>query len=188
MDISRSIKKVDILDSDTPINLSSDNNDVDYESILQKIEMGNKLSNEDLQKIDIKELVKNEYYKKMVKKGEIKKSIIDMIDDMGNSDENTQAFMVCKNCSFNKNIESEFRILSRNPDGMTSSHDYINEAVYRNKVHIRTMPCTRNFNCPNKECPVYKNNVSPEAIFFRKNANTHETIYVCKRCLTIKLN
>jgi hypothetical protein len=133
-------------------------------------------------------MVNNDYYKKMSKKGEIKKSIIDMIDDMGNSDDNTQAYMICKNCSFNKTIDPGFRILSKNPEGVTTIHDYVNEASYRNKVHIRTIPITRNFNCPNTECPVYKKMLPPEAIFFRKHANTHETVYVCKRCLSIKMN
>lgn len=194
LDISRAVvKDIDTLDSETPRNLSSDQNsdndeDVDYESLLKKIEDGKKLTNDELRSIDIKEMVKNEYYKKMSKKGEIKKSIIDMIDDMGNADDNTQAYMVCKNCSFNKTIDPGFRVLSKNPEGVTATHDYVNEASYRNKVHIRTIPITRNFNCPNKECPVYKNKLAPEAIFFRKNTNTHETIYVCKRCLTIKMN
>lgn len=194
LDISRAIAKdVDTLDSETPRNLSSDQNsdndeEVDYESMLKKIEAGQKLTNDELRSIDIKEMVKNEYYKKMAKKGEIKKSIIDMIDDLGNADDNTQAYMICKNCSFNKTIDPGFRVLSKNPEGVTATHDYVNEASYRNKVHVRTIPITRNFNCPNKECPVYKNKLAPEAIFFRKNANTHETIYVCKRCLTIKMN
>ena len=192
LDISRfNVKNGDILDSETPKNLSSNQNsdeDVNYESFLKKIEDGEKLSNDDLKSINIKEMVNNDYYKKMSKKGEIKKSIIDMIDDMGNSDDNTQAYMICKNCSFNKTIDPGFRILSKNPEGVTTIHDYVNEASYRNKVHIRTIPITRNFNCPNTECPVYKKMLPPEAIFFRKHANTHETVYVCKRCLSIKMN
>jgi hypothetical protein len=192
LDISRfNVKNGDTLDSETPKNLSSNQNsdeDVNYESFLKKIEDGEKLSNDDLKSINIKEMVNNDYYKKMSKKGEIKKSIIDMIDDMGNSDDNTQAYMICKNCSFNKTIDPGFRILSKNPEGVTTIHDYVNEASYRNKVHIRTIPITRNFNCPNTECPVYKKMLPPEAIFFRKHANTHETVYVCKRCLSIKMN
>jgi hypothetical protein len=191
-----------VLESDTPTNVSSDDDDdkdikddgngdqgVDYESMLKKIEAGNKLTYEELRTIDIKNMVKNEYYKKMAKKGEIKKSIIDMIDDMGNADDNTRAYMICKNCAFSKNIEPGFRILSKNLEGGDAMTDnYISDAFYRNKVHIRTMPVTRNFNCPNKNCPVYTEKIAPEAIFFRKNANTYETIYVCKRCLTVKMN
>jgi hypothetical protein len=196
LDITRSVIKGDqynTLDTDTPQNVSNDSdtdqeNAPDYETILKKVEDGKKLTNDELGSIDIKEMVKNEYYKKMTKKGEIKKSIIDMIDEMGNADENTKAYMMCKNCGYNKSIEPRFRVLSKNPEGIASTYDYVDEASYRLKVHIRTIPATRNFNCPNKECPVNKNGVTPEAIFFRKNATTHETIYVCKRCLTVKMN
>jgi len=167
---------------------SNSEKEVDYESFLKKVEKGEKLSNDELSLIDTKEIFKNDYYKKMSKKGEIKKSIMDMIDDMGNSDENVQAYMVCNNCAFSKSIDPGFRVLTKQPEGVTATHDYVNEASYRNKVHIRTMPITRNFNCPNKDCPVYKNKLAPEAIFFRKNATSHEIIYVCKRCLTIKMN
>jgi hypothetical protein len=195
LDISRTSNKPlpdNELLSETPKALSSDTNkekeDVDYEAILKKIEKGEKVSNEELGSIDIKDLVKNEYYKKMTKKGEIKKSIIDMIEDMGNADENVHAYMVCKNCGYSKTIDPGFRVMTKNPEGIAATHNYINEASYRNKIHIRTMPITRNFNCPNKNCPVYTNKLPPEAIFFRKNEKSYETVYVCKRCLTIKMN
>ena len=152
------------------------------------MENGEIVFDEELKKIDIKDLVQDEYYKKMQKKGEVKKKIIDMIDDMGNSDTNKNAYMICKKCSFSKIIESGFRIVSKPPDGSVSYHDFINESFYRNKVHISTMPCTRNFNCPNKNCPVYTKKILPEAIFFRKKTDSYEIIYVCKRCLTIKDN
>lgn len=192
LDISRTNTRTrdnDLLDTETPKTVSSDSEEeVDYESFLKKIEKGEKVTNDELGQVDVKEMVKNEYYKKMAKKGEIKKTIVDMIEDMGNSDDSTQAYMVCKNCAFSKPIDSGFHILSRYPEGIAATHDYVNEASYRNKVHIRTMPITRNFNCPNKDCPVYRDNLAPEAIFFRKNPKSHETIYVCKRCLTIKMN
>ncbi len=191
LDITRSIPDgIEDFDTKTPTEISSDTeqDEVEYERILKKIEDGKKPTNEELNMINIKDMVKNEYYKKMAKKGEIKKNIIDMIDDMGNADDNTNAFMICKNCFFTKNIIPEFRVLSKNPEGHASIHDYTNEIMYRNKVHVRTMPSTRNYKCTNKDCPSVKGTIAPEAIFFRKNTNTHETIYVCKRCLTIKIN
>ena len=164
------------------------NLNVDYETLLKKIEEGGKPTNDELREINIKDMVKNEYYKKMAKKGKIKKSITDMIDDLGNADENTNAFMVCNNCNYNKHIDPGFRVLSKNPENYIAQNDFVNEDAYRNKVHIRTMPSTRVFNCSNAKCPSKQKNVQSEAIFFRKNPNTHETVYVCKRCLTIKMN
>ena len=178
-------------DISTPESLSSDD-EINYETILKKVEDGKQLTSNELKMIDIKEMVKDEYYKKMQKKGEIKKIIMDMIEDNVNTDENVGAFMICSNCGFNKNIPNGFRILSKKMEASSDSANVdegcITEASYRNKVYIRTMPCTRNFNCPNKDCTVYKKGLAPEAIFFRKNTETCETIYVCKRCLTIKMN
>jgi hypothetical protein len=161
---------------------------VDYDTLLKKLEDGKKLTGDELSSIDVKEMVKSEYYKKMVKKGEIKKMIIDMQEDQGNSDENTRAYLICRNCAFTKVIENKFRVLSKNPEGSVAEHEFIDEANLRLKSHIRTMPVTRYFNCPNKKCPTYTENLASEAVFFRKNTNVYETIYVCRRCLTVKMN
>jgi len=192
------------LEPETPSTISSDTDssaktdrsmaqpkvekDVDYDTMLKRVEKGEKLTYDELNKIDVKDLAKNEYYKKMSKKGEIKKQILEMIDDMGNSDENTQAFMVCRNCSFSKEIKPQMKIMSKNPEGVVATHDYIDEVSYRNRIHFRTMPRTRKYECPNKNCPVYTKKKPNEAIFFRKNADTYETIYVCVNCMTVKSN
>jgi len=188
LDITRTKSSTLSTELSTPTNVSTESEDIEYEKILKKVEEGKKLTKDELASIDIKEMVKNEYYKKMAKKGEIKKLIMEMMEDMGNSDDNTQAYMVCKNCGYCKNIDPSFRVLSKNPDGMVTHRDYINDTNYRLKVHIKTMPITRNFNCPNKNCASNNGKIEPEAIFFRKSANTYETVYVCRRCLTIKMN
>ena len=175
----------------TPSTLStstSADDTVNYESILKKVENGEKLSDDELKLIDIKDLAKNEYYKKMSKKGEIKKQIADMIEDMGNSDENVRAYMVCHNCGFTKPVIPKFKILTKNPEGVAAEHEYVNEAAIRNRIHMRTMPRTREFTCPNPACPTHTQNVPTEAIFFRKSANTYDTIYVCVSCKTVKVN
>lgn len=186
LDITRTqFNKEDNVSAPKPV--SSERN-VNYQELLKKVENNEKLSDEELNSIDIKELGNNEYYKKMNKKGEIKKRILEMIEDMKNSDENVQAYMICKNCGFTKPIKPQFKVFTKNPEGVTSSHDYVNESNYRNRLIMGTMPRTRNFNCPNKQCPVYTKNASPEAIFFRKSSNTYETIYGCVNCATFKMN
>lgn len=207
LDISRTIfKKNNEIDSDTPreISSSSDGHDIPevqdvskilddddrerYEEFLKRVENGDKLTTIELKTIDIKEMVKSDYYKKMIRKGDTKKLILDMIEDMGNSDENIQAYLFCKNCLFTKPIKTQLRILTKNPEGMTTNRDYVSEANYRNRTHMGTMSCTRNFHCSNKKCKVYTKQTPQEAIFFRKNADSYETIYVCKICKTVKIN
>ena len=193
LDITRSVPKGnDTLDTETPNTVSSDTEEeveeISYEPILKKLEAGERPTDQELESVDLRRLVKDEYYRKMSGKSDIKKRLIDMIEELRNADNNTQAFLFCKNCAYSRVIKPNTRIMSKNPEGVASTHDYVNEANYRNKVHIRTIPCTRNFNCPNSECPGRKGKVPIEAVFFRKNANTYETVYVCKNCKTIKMN
>lgn len=191
LEIAKSLPRISVkLSEVTPITISSDDNEpvrnhVDYDAFLKKIETGEMPTNEELESIDMHDLVKNEYYKKMTKKGEIKKKIINMIDDLENSDDNIKGVMICKRCGFNREIKPGFRIYSKDNDEKKSRHDCADDANYRNKVHIRTMPCTRRFKCPNKNCLSVKKQTASEAIFFRK-PHTYETIYVCKTCKTIK--
>lgn len=210
LDISRSISN-EYMISDTPDTLSETtdtdnvtdaaNTDVtdtntlgtvtdttDYEDILRKIEKGQKLSEEEIMSIDIKELVQDDYYKKMGQKNKIKKIISDMIEDQDNADDKTQAYYVCKNCYYHKKIQPGTRVLSKNAESSGSNVDnIINESTYRNRVHQRTIPSTRNFNCSNDKCPSHTNKVASEAKFFRM-AGTYNVVYVCVHCLTIKLN
>lgn len=182
-------RQVDELDTETPKQLSSDEDkNVDYEKILKKVEKGDALSKEELETIDVREMVKNEYYKKLSGKGDIKKRIIDMIDDAGNSDDNTQAYLVCKNCAFSKKIKPGYKVVTKNPEGTISTNEITNESMLRNRVHFGINPKTRVFDCPNKECPSHKKDSPTEAIFFRKHQKTHEVIFCCTTCLTIKMN
>lgn len=172
-------QEVEVISTSTNVN-------VDYKELLQKVENDKPLTFDELKTIDIKELMNNEYYKKMAKKGDIKKKIIDMIDDMVNSDEKTNAYMVCQNCGFILPIKPGSRIITKTPEGVNAEYEYINETSYRNKVFINTTPRTKAFTCTNNKCPVYVKKLQPEAVFFRKNMGTYETIYVCVHCLTIK--
>lgn len=189
--VPQALQKNNIFDNNTPNELSEDSAEDEhkrYETILKKVEKGEEPTKAELRSINPKELVKNEYYKKMTKKADIKKQLLDMIEDMGNADDNTHAYLLCDNCWYGKNIEAGHRILSKNPEGIASVYDVVNEAMYRNKVHVNTIPITRNFKCPNGNCPVYTEKKPAQAKFFRKNANTYELVFVCMNCLTIKMN
>lgn len=162
--------------------------EIDYESILRKVETDTKLSEDELRSIDIKEMIQHPYYKKINKKAEIKKLIMDMIEDLGNSDDNTKAYLVCRSCGFTKQIQGKMKIFSKKPEGVVANHDVIDEANYRDRIYCRTMPRTRNFTCSNKDCPSHDKKVPTEAIFFRKNQLSYETIHVCTVCSTVKVN
>jgi hypothetical protein len=189
LEITKSIKDINKIEDTTPDTLSTENEElvkVDYETIIKKVQKGENPTNEELESIDIVDIIKDPYYKKLSNKGEIKKIILELIEDMGNADDNIQCYVFCKTCGYNKKMKNNFNVLVRKKDNLYDRKDKNIESNYRNKVHMRTMPSTRNFKCNNNECPSIKNKVSSEAIFFRKNSNSYETIYVCKRCLSIK--
>lgn len=192
LDISRSLNITDNkIDSDTPNTVTSADNkttvEVDYKSIIQKLENNEKLTNTELLSIDFNDLVKDNYYKKLTTKSNIKKTLMNMLDDMENSDNDKNGFLFCNNCNYSRALDPNTKIMSKNPDGVITTQEYINEANYRNKIHIRTLPRTRNFNCPNSKCPGKHNKTPIEAIFFRKNSFSYEMVYVCVNCLTIKI-
>lgn len=160
-------------------------NNAKYEEILKKLQTNEQLTEDELKSIDMKEIIKTDYYKKMNGKGQIKTLLINMIDDLSNSDNNTKVYHICNNCLFHKSLEPGFHVLSKNPEGVVSSHDYENEEIYKNMVYQRTKPRTRAFKCPNKSCPSVTGSKPSEACFFRK-PGTYELIYVCTLCHTIK--
>lgn len=178
-----------VLDSKTPDTVTNSDTEipVDYKKIIKKIENKENPTKEELNSIVLTDLINNSYYKKLTKKNTIKKAIIDMIDDMENNDNNKQGYLICNNCHYSKTLLSSTKIMSINPNRKISEKEYINESIYRNRIHCRTVPRTRNFNCPNLECPSKKNKIPTEAIFFRKNNFSYETIYVCCYCKTVKI-
>lgn len=156
-----------------------------YEKILQAIENDQPLTNEELAQIDIKKMIKTDYYRGLKTKSTIKKKILGMIDDMGNSDENAAFYLFCSNCGYSRPLDPDFHILSMNPEGVASVHDYSDESKIRNSVHSGIYPRTREFTCPNKDCLSLKKGNPTEAVFMR-DGDSYRMIYVCTMCLTIK--
>jgi hypothetical protein len=156
-----------------------------YETILKAVDSDQPLTGEQLAQIDVKKMIKTEYYRALKSKSAIKKKILGMIEDMGNSDENTTFYLFCTNCGYSRPLDSGFHILSKNPSGVASLHNYSDESKIRNAVHTGIHPRTREFTCPNKECASHKKGNPTEAVFIR-DGDTYRLIYVCTTCLTIK--
>ena len=200
-----------LLDTETPIELSETGNDISesevdeieeideidengeitdidekfYENIIKKVENNQFPSNDELSQIDVKKMIKTNYYRSLKTKSAIKKKLSDMIEDMGNSDENTSFMLFCSNCGYSRPLDPGFHILSKQPEGQASVHDYSDDSKIRNSIHCGIYPRTREFICPNKDCLSHKPNNPTEAVFMR-DGNTYRIIYVCTSCLTIK--
>ena len=179
LDVSRSSHK-------TNNDIAKQTSSIDYDEIIRKIENNEKISNADLMNFDMKELIKNDKYTQTQGKGKIRKILANLLDNAHNSDEDTTGYLLCENCGFNKKIDQNTVIFTKNSEGIVYQEcdDY---DVYRNMVYQRTLPRTRNFKCPNKTCPTNTDkDVPTEACFFRKH-NSYVTIMICTTCHTLQL-
>ena len=156
-----------------------------YEDILKRVESGEKLSAENINDIDVKKMIKSEYYKSIKSKSDIKKKILTMIEDMGNSDEATVFYFFCNKCGYHRPIDPGYSIVTKNSADKPSMHEYSDPAKLRNIVHFGIYPRTREFTCPNDKCVSKKGGVPTEAVMCRPG-KTHKTVYVCQHCLSIK--
>ncbi len=162
--------------------------EAEYIAMLKKLENDEMLSPTEINAIDLKEMVKTEYYKQMQGKGKIRKLMTDMLDNAQTSDEDTQAYFVCENCFFSKPLTNETHLFAKSSDGVVIYNDQSTDDIMRNKVYQSTLPRTRNFICPNKTCKsnTHPNDFPTEACFFRKH-NTYAIIMICTICHAVKI-
>lgn len=168
------------------VKMSAEDEDF-YQRILSKVEADEELTDDQITRIEIKDMIKSQYYRDLKSKSAIKKKILTMIEDMGNSDDNTEFYLFCSNCGYSRTLDSNFHVLSKNAEGVASTHDYFDEDKTRLIVHSGIYPRTREFNCPNKDCSSQKGapTTSTEACMVR-DANSYHMTYVCVNCLTVK--
>ena len=185
LDISRKvIKKEKQLDTSTE---KETEDTTKYDDLIKKLENNEQLSPEELVNVNVKDLLKSEYYKQVQGKGKIRKLLMDMIDEAANSDENTQAYFVCKNCAYSKPIKSGTLIYTKNIETLETEESNDDYTVYRNMKYQKIMPRTRNFACSNPTCISNTDKNTPsEACFFRKH-NSYELVMVCAYCSSIEI-
>lgn len=161
---------------------------VNYELLISKVENDQTLTDEELASINIKRMIKTDYYKSLKNKSVIKKKIIDMIEDMSNSDSNSDCYQFCCNCGFSRKTENGFVIATRysKSGSINNENKFFDKHNVRNKKQIRTYRRTRQFKCGNPNCPS-NNGKPPEASMIREKGS-YRMIYVCayKSCGYIK--
>lgn len=181
LDISRNQPKKESLEDYTPTDVSSTEDNLNYDNIIDQIENGETISEGDLLKIDFIILQRNKKFqsKSTKVKQKIRKKIDELIEQKDSSDSNIKAYHVCNNCSFSKQIKSKQLIISRLSDTKTST-DIDIDVKHKNKLFSHVLPITREYNCPNKECPTHSGEPR-EAKFFRTRGTTH-TWFLCIKC------
>ena len=106
-----------------------------------------------------------------------KTSILRLYKDTKEDLEN-KGLLICSFCKFIKFID----------DGQVLLEDTFISSIRNDEVfntHFRTedktLPRTREYNCPNKNCKSYKNKKLKEAVIYRKR-DTMEVSYMCCVC------
>ena len=96
--------------------------------------------------------------------------------------QDTSIYFICQNCNSSFEIEPRTIILSTNYD---VSNQKIQQHDFSFKIMDPTLPRTKDYICPKKECESHKpeNNVTREAVIFRESSS-FITRYVCTMCLT----
>lgn len=176
----------EVLEPVVDVKMSAEDEDF-YQRILSKVEADEELTDDQIARIEIKDMIKSQYYRDLKSKSVIKKKILTMIEDMGNSDDNTEFYLFCSNCGYSRTLDSNFHVLSKNADGVASTHDYFDEDKTRLIVHSGIYPRTREFNCPNKDCSSQRGTpTTPTEACMVRDANSYHMTYVCVNCLTVK--
>jgi len=180
-------------ESETPTSVSmsdsSLNNTIDYESTVTKI-LQNEFNDETTFNF-IENITKTNAYKKLSSKDKvfIKNKLMELLpkaDKIKIMETNTvkttnEVYFICNYCGYSEKIEPGTLVMSRlSTEG---THDFTDNTQYKNMIHVKTLPLTRNYICPNKTCVSQKNHEKREAVFFRTDGQ-YRIRYVCKACET----
>jgi len=180
LDISRSVPKSGtILDNETPATVSTTEPKID--KLLDKI-INDENVEDELKSVDMVTIQKNPKFNNLNAKQ--KKQIQNKLNEFNDKaqDDNIIAYRICRNCTYNEPIQNNTLIMSRINKGATTG--YTNIEKYKNMVHNKTLPRTRQYICPNEHCDSKNNYDKREAVFFRPNINSYELWYTCVACQT----
>lgn len=162
------------------------------DTVFLKFSNGEEITESDIRKITAKDILDDERYDVMNKKNQKKFiSTIKAIEktfftedkkDTEISNNNVDAYFICKFCKNSKLIEPKTFIYSRN----YSSEVSLEIEDYSGMIHDYTLPRTRNYECKNLKCPTHKNPDLKEAVI-TKNIS-ERAVYICVECTTHWIN
>ena len=166
-----------ILDINKVTNEEVINTKIDDE-VIKKIVESQELTDEEKQSVNIDALINNTYYSELDKKT---KSLVDKkINKMLSKKQQTdKAVYICK-CGYTAPIAGRTLIMSKM--GSSSNTSSLNTPQrIKNMLHDKTLPHSRNYICPNKECVSHTDPEKRDAVFFRFS-DSLQIWYICISC------
>lgn len=184
-------KKIEESITETPITLSETSSQKggldNVNDIITKIKKGMSITPDMVKGIKESDILNSSGYKQLPSKDKdlIFNTIMDNVDVKFKPYENTEIksplYFLCKNCGYFEQMKEGTIVASRAPTEIISYQD---RSTYRDKIFDKTLPITRRYICPNKECESQKDLSKKQAVFFRETG-TFKVVYVCKTCQTI---
>lgn len=184
MDIRRTIPKENI---NTDTNTISETTTTDQKNLINNnnvIKIINMFKNNiDItnEKINIDEVINHSEYTKLKEKE--RKDLLKILKTI--EDDNINAYIICKNCSYFEKLTNRTLILNKMSNNVTNITELKDYSKYKYIKYDNTLPHTRDYVCKNKDCKTYKDYKLKDAKWFRPNKNTYETLYICCVCDTI---
>lgn len=164
------------------------------DNLFNKFLSEEEITENDINKINYKDIYSDERYDTMNKKNQKKFiSTIKAIDktffvadeketELSNS--SVDAYLICRFCKNSKLIEPGTSIYSWNYDQGASveTEDY----AHNKMIYDYTLPRTKNYICKNLKCKTHKNDELKEAVL-TKNVS-EKLVYICTECNTNWIN
>lgn len=182
LDISRTAPKSNAtLDTETPTSISESSENKEAGKIVKKYLGGSDIEYEDVKTIGVENLIKsNEYTSlKQTEKDQLLKIVNDLV---GDTDDSTSAYKVCKNCWYYEHIMNKTMVISRMNSSTTSG--YNDTSRYTNMRYDRSLPHTREYICKNGKCTSHSDHAKRDAVWFRPVTGSYMTYYTCVECGT----
>jgi Fe2+ or Zn2+ uptake regulation protein len=174
-------------ESETPTSISDSETNSDNDIISMILKTGNYNKETNMKTID--EITKTPAYKKLSSKDKVfvKNKLMEQLSqedkiklmETNTAKSTSNAYFICKNCGTYEQIAQGTLVMSKlSTEG---NHDFIDNTNYKNMIHVKTLPITRNYICPNDKCGSHKDHEKREAVFFRMGTQ-YRVRYVCKTC------
>jgi len=123
----------------------------------------------------LKDLKSNKNFKKL--DAHLKEQVLSIYNLTSNNISNKGLF-VCSNCNFTEFINSNVILLEDKFTKSTRKNQTYNSVL---RCNDKTLPRTKDYICPNKECASHTDFTNKEAVFYRDKATMNLT-YMCCSC------
>ena len=94
---------------------------------------------------------------------------------------NIPTYFICNYCNYHKSIIPGTIMYTKS---LCNRYKDNSKLLIDSLINDNTLPRTKDFICPNKECTTSNMNIDREAIFYRPYSGDYDVNYICCTCKT----